>query len=108
MQPGALQEPIAPQEGKTLIMTPEDLSPPPSLGPLALLQAPGPEPGWGHLSLPWQDNLMGIANSYSGPCLAPPWPVTQTGNLEWQVPIRSPDQANRMCLCSGDNESEGG
>lgn len=50
---------------------------------------------------------MGSASSYSSPYPAPS-PVAQTGNLEWQVPIRSSDRANRMCLCAGDNEPGGG
>lgn len=49
---------------------------------------------------------MGSRGSYSDPCPAPS-PITESGNLKWQVPIRTLDRANRMCLCAGDNESKG-
>lgn len=50
----------------------------------------------GPLQLPKPDNLMGNASSYSGPRPAPS-PITQTGNPEWQVPIRSPQQDVSVC-----------
>lgn len=75
---------------------------------MAHLQACGvcPWAGWGHFRQLKPDNLMGSTRSYSDPCPAPS-PITESGNLKWQVPIRTLDHANRMCLCAGDNESKG-